>query len=124
MPQLGYGYVLVFLGVGIAFLIIALVVARLLRPSRPYPQKLETYECGPEVFMPAWRQFNVRYYLFALLFVLFDVEMAFLYPWAMAAAAARKPGLGVIAAVDMLIFVAILAVGLIYAWRKGALEWE
>jgi len=124
MSQLGYGYVLVFLGVGVIFLILALVVARLVRPSRPYAQKLETYECGPEVFMPAWRQFNVRYYLFALLFVLFDVEMAFLYPWAVAASAAHKPGLGLIAALDMFIFVAILAVGLIYAWRKGALEWE
>lgn len=121
MSQLGYGYVVVFLGVGIVFLILALEVARLVRPSRPYAEKLETYECGPEIFMPAWRQFNVRYYLFALLFVLFDVEMAFLYPWALAL---RRAGLGIIAVVDMLIFVAILTVGLVYAWRKGALEWE
>jgi NADH:ubiquinone oxidoreductase subunit 3 (subunit A) len=122
MPQqLGYGYVLVFLGVGIMFLILTLVAARIARPSRPYPAKLETYECGPEVFMTAWRQFNVRYYLFALLFVLFDVEMAFLYPWAVAY---RRPGLGLIAIIDMIVFVAILAVGLVYAWRKGALEWE
>jgi NADH:ubiquinone oxidoreductase subunit 3 (subunit A) len=121
MLQLGYGYVLVFLGVGVIFIVIALTAARLLRPRRPYPEKLETYECGPPVFMPAWRQFNVRYYLFALLFVLFDVEMAFLYPWAVAF---RGAGLGVIAVVDMLIFVALLAVGLVYAWRTGALEWE
>ncbi|UCH34067.1 MAG: NADH-quinone oxidoreductase subunit A [Armatimonadota bacterium] len=121
MSHLGYGYVLVFLGVGVIFLILALEVARLLRPSHPYPDKLDTYECGPRTFMPAWRQFNVRYYLFALLFVLFDVEMAFLYPWAVAF---RRPGLGLIAVIEMVVFVAILAVGLIYAWRKGALEWE
>ncbi len=119
--QLGYGYVLVFLGMGIVFLGVALGAARLLRPSRPYPEKLETYECGPPIFMTAWRQFNVRYYLIALLFVLFDVEMAFLYPWAMAY---RRPGLGLIAVIEMALFVAILGVGLVYAWRKGALEWE
>ena len=121
MPHLGYGYVLVFLGVGVIFLILALEVARLLRPSHPYAEKTETYECGPHVFMPAWRQFNVRYYLLALLFALFDVEMAFLYPWALAF---RRAGLGVTAVIEMVVFVVILAVGLIYAWRKGALEWE
>jgi NADH:ubiquinone oxidoreductase subunit 3 (subunit A) len=121
MLQLGYGYVLVFLGVAVIFIALALGVGRLVRPSHPHAEKLETYECGPQVFMPAWRQFNVRYYLFALLFVLFDVELAFLYPWAVAF---RRPGLGLIAVIDMVVFVAILAVGLIYAWRKGALEWE
>lgn len=121
MPQLGYGYVLVFAGMGVFLVVAAITVARLLRPSNPYAEKRETYECGPAVFMPAWRQFNVRYYLFALLFVLFDVEMAFLYPWAVAY---RGTGLGMVAVLDMVIFVIILAVGLIYAWRKGALEWE
>jgi len=118
MPS-GYGVVAIFSLVGLAFVAAALIVARILRPHRPHPTKAETYECGPAPSQPAWHQFPVRYYLFALLFVLFDVEAAFLFPWAVAF---RK--LGIYAVVEAVVFIAILALGLAYAWRKDALKWE
>ncbi len=105
--------------VGIAFVGGTLILARLARPSAPNPDKLETYECGPLPVGDAWQQFNLHYYLFALLFVVFDVEAAFLYPWAMAF---KKAGL--YAVLEMLMFVAILFLGLAYAWRRRAIEWE
>src|SRR5690349_11329006 len=105
--------------VGIAFVGGTLIFARLARPSAPNPDKLETYECGPLPIGDAWQQFNMHYYLFALLFVVFDVEAAFLYPWAMAF---KKVGINAVA--EMLIFVAILFLGLAYAWRRRAIEWE
>ena len=109
----------VFGVVGFAFVGGTLFLARLARPSAPNPDKLETYECGPLPVGDAWRQFNMHYYLFALLFVVFDVEAAFLFPWALAF---RKVGL--YAVVEMLIFVALLMLGWAYAWRRGAMEWE
>lgn len=115
----GYLSVVMFAVVGFAFVGGTLLAARLLRPSAPNPDKLETYECGPLPFGDAWRQFNMHYYLFALLFVLFDVEAAFLYPWAVA-----FKSMGAYAVAEMLLFVALLALGLAYAWRRGALEWE
>ena len=89
-----------------------------LRPKRPDPIKEATYECGVETEGDAWGQFNVRYYVFALLFVIFDVEAVFLYPWAVAF---RQ--LGLFAFVEAVLFVAILVVGYLYAWRRKALEW-
>jgi NADH:ubiquinone oxidoreductase subunit 3 (subunit A) len=89
-----------------------------LRPKRPDPVKQDTYECGVETEGDAWGQFNVRYYVFALLFVIFDVEVVFLYPWAVAF---RQ--LGLFAVIEAVLFVAILVVGYLYAWRKKALEW-
>src|SRR5438874_12395820 len=115
----GYLTVAVFALVGFAFVGVTLLIARLLRPSAPTPQKLETYECGPAPFGDAWRQFNMHYYLYALLFVVFDVEAAFLYPWALAF---RRAGL--YAVIEMMLFVGLLALGLLYAWRRGAIEWE
>ncbi len=115
----GYLVIAVFALFGIGFVGFNLLIARFLRPSAPNPDKLETYECGPLPFGDAWRQFNMHYYLFALLFVVFDVEAAFLYPWAVAW---RKVGL--YAVVEMIIFVALLALGVVYAWRRGAIEWE
>jgi NADH:ubiquinone oxidoreductase subunit 3 (subunit A) len=115
----GYVAVLIFLFVGIAFCAVALTLARLIRPHRPDAEKLSTYECGLQPLSKSWYQFNIRFYIFALLFVIFDVETAFLYPWAVVF---RR--LGMAAVVEMIVFVAILAVGLAYAWRKGALEWE
>ncbi len=88
------------------------------RPKRPDPIKEATYECGVETEGDAWGQFNVRYYVFALLFVIFDVEAVFLYPWAVAF---RQ--LGLFAFVEAVLFVAILVVGYLYAWRRKALEW-
>ena len=118
MPA-GWGTVVIFMLVGIAFPAVTLLAGRLFRPNRPDAEKLTTYECGPLPFSAAWHQFNPRYYLFALLFVLFDVETVFLYPWALAFRA-----VGLLAVIEMVIFVAIVAVGLIYAWRTGALEWQ
>ena len=117
--MLGYLYFAMAGIVGIAFVGGTLILARLARPSAPNPDKLETYECGPLPIGDAWRQFNIHYYLFALLFVVFDVEAAFLYPWALAF---KK--IGLYAVVEMLIFVAILVLGLAYAWRRRAIEWE
>jgi NADH-quinone oxidoreductase subunit A len=115
----GYLPVVIFALVGFGFVGVNLFVARLLRPSAPNPKKLETYECGAPPVGEGWQQFNVRYYLFALLFVVFDVEAAFLYPWALAF---RQ--VGAYAVAEMLIFVALLGAGLAYAWRRGALQWE
>ncbi|OGR82111.1 MAG: NAD(P)H-quinone oxidoreductase subunit 3, partial [Elusimicrobia bacterium RIFCSPHIGHO2_01_FULL_64_10] len=78
-----------------------------------------TYECGPDPVGPAWVQLNVRFYLFALLFVVFDVETLFIYPWALA-----YRTLGMTGFVEMLIFIAVLFLGLVYAWRKGSLQWD
>lgn len=114
-----YLAVAMFTVMGFAFVASTLIVARILRPSAPNANKLETYECGPLPTGDAWRQFNMHYYLFALLFVVFDVESAFLYPWAVAYKSA-----GLYAVVEMLIFVGLLFLGWVYAWRRGGLEWE
>lgn len=114
-----YAYVAVFTLVGVVFLIAALVIAWVLRPSRPSKAKSMPYECGIIPVGDAWSQFNPRYYIFALLFLLFDVEVAYLYPWAV-----RVGKLGAYAVVEMLIFLLILAFGLGYAWREGGLKWE
>jgi NADH-quinone oxidoreductase subunit A len=113
-----YAYIGAFLVVGVLFVAVAFFAAWLLRPRRPNPVKLDTYECGEPAFGGAWIQYNVRYYLYALVFVVFDVETVFLYPWAVAF---RQ--LGLFALVEMLIFIGILVVGLAYAWRKGFLKW-
>jgi NADH:ubiquinone oxidoreductase subunit 3 (subunit A) len=90
-----------------------------LRPSNPTPVKLEAYECGVETIGGRWNQFNFRYYLFAILFVIFDVEVVFLYPWA-----TRFLKLELFALIEMAVFVAILLVGWVYAWRKRDLDWR
>ena len=115
----GYLPMIIFTLVGFGFVGAALVIARLGRPSAPTPEKMETYECGVPPVGNAWQQFNAHYYLYALLFVVFDVEAAFLYPWALAF---RK--VGAYAVAEMLIFVVLLGAGLAYAWRRGALQWE
>lgn len=114
-----YGIILLFLFLGIIFVASALIISWLLRPRQPNPVKESTYECGEVVKGSPWVQFNVRYYLIALIFVIFDVEIIFLAPWAVIF---RE--LGVAAYIEMVIFVLILIVGLIYAWKKGALEWQ
>ncbi len=117
--DLQYGYVAIFTAGGIFFVVAALVTAWALRPHRPSRGKSTAYECGIIPVGDAWRQFNIRFYIVALLFVLFDVEAAYLYPWAV-----RVGALGSYALVEMLIFLAILGFGLAYAWRKGGLRWE
>jgi len=112
----------VFFGLGVVFWMAALAVSHLLRPSCPSPAKETPYECGTEPVGRAWYQVHVRYYIYALLFVLFDVEVAFLYPWAVVFR--RLQGMQMMLFVEVAIFIGILVLGLVYAWRKGALEWE
>jgi NAD(P)H-quinone oxidoreductase subunit 3 len=115
----GYEYFLGFLIVSSLVPILALTASKLLRPKGGGPERKTTYESGMEPIGGAWIQFNIRYYMFALVFVVFDVETVFLYPWAVA-----FHQLGLLAFVEALIFIAILVVALVYAWRKGALEWS
>ncbi|NET33879.1 MAG: NAD(P)H-quinone oxidoreductase subunit 3 [Cyanothece sp. SIO1E1] len=115
----GYEYLLGFLFISSLVPILALTASKLLRPVGRGPERRTTYESGMEPIGGAWIQFNIRYYMFALVFVIFDVETVFLYPWAVA-----FNRLGLLAFIEALIFIAILVVGLVYAWRKGALEWS
>ncbi len=111
--------VAVFLLLGTLVGVGMLVVSRILRPRNPYPEKLITYESGITPFMDAHQQFSIRYYIIAMLFLIFDIEAVFLYPWAVA-----YNHIGLYGFVEMVIFIAILVVGYVYAWKKGALEWE
>jgi len=117
--QLQYLFVLIFFLIALAVPIIGLVLAWALRPKKPNSIKNSTYECGVETIGETWVQFKAQYYLYALVFVVFDVEVAFVFPWAVA-----YRQLGLYALVEMIIFIAILFGGLLYAWRKGALEWR
>lgn len=109
----------------IAFIIVGalipaggMILAWVLRVKNPYPEKLTTYECGEEPIGKGQMQFDVQYYIYAILFVVFDVEIVFLYPWAVV-----FPDIGILAVVEMIIFIAMLVVALVYAWKKGILEW-
>ncbi len=113
-----YGVVLAVLIAGVGLVAVAFGAARLIAPSRPLPEKLLTYECGIDPVGQGWSQSQVRYYVYGFLFVIFDVESVFLFPWARV-----FESLGYQAVVEMAIFVGILAVGLLYAWRKGVLKW-
>ncbi|MBL8529836.1 MAG: NADH-quinone oxidoreductase subunit A [Burkholderiales bacterium] len=112
-------FVLVGLAVGIGPMVMGGGVSRLLGVHRPDSEKLSPYECGFEAFEDARMKFDVRYYLVAILFILFDLEIAFLFPWAVV-----LDDIGVFGFVAMMIFLGILVVGFIYEWKKGALEWE
>lgn len=114
-----YVIVAIFIGLGILLPVVALTVGRWLRPSKPTEIKQTTYESGNEPVGVGQVRFNIRYYLFALMFVIFDVETVFLYPWAVA-----YQQLGLFVLVEMLIFVALLLIGLIYAWKKKVLKWN
>jgi NADH-quinone oxidoreductase subunit A len=115
-----YVPVLVVIGIGVALVAAMLLGNRMLRPARPTPQKLLTYECGVDPVGSGWAQMHVRYYVFAYLYVVFAVDAVFLFPWATVFAA---PGYGGTTLVEMFIFLGFLAVGLLYAWKKGVLEW-
>jgi len=108
----------VFVAVAVGFLVVNLLVWKVIRPSRYSEEKLTTYECGENPTGSAWIQFNIRFYVFALIFIVFDVEAVFLLPWAVVF---RE--LGPLAFVEGLVFIAILVVALAYVWRKGDLEW-
>ena len=115
----GYEYFLGFLIISSLVPVLALGASKLLGPKGTSVQRLTTYESGMEPIGGAWIQFNIRYYMFALVFVVFDVETVFLYPWAVA-----FHRLGLLAFIEALIFIGILVIALVYAWRKGALEWS
>jgi len=116
---LNFATVLVFLVAGAFFVGMNLVISRLLQTRNPHPVKLTTYECGEIAEGHSWVQFNIRFYVIALIFLIFEVEIVFLFPWA-----TIFKELGAFAFVEMMIFVFILLVGLAYVWGKGDLEWE
>jgi len=113
-----YGVVLAVLIAGAGLVAVAFGLARAVAPHRPLPAKLTTYECGIDPVGEGWSQSQVRYYVYGFLFVIFDVESVFLFPWARV-----FQTLGYQAVVSMAIFIGVLAVGLLYAWRKGVLTW-
>ncbi|MFQ5636382.1 MAG: NADH-quinone oxidoreductase subunit A [bacterium] len=114
-----FGSVFVFLIFGCLFVALNLVLSRILQTRNPHPTKLSTYECGEIPVGGGWIQFNIRFYVIALIFLIFEVEIVFLFPWAVVF---KK--LGLFAFVEMMIFVFILLVGLAYVWAKGDLEWD
>ena len=114
-----FGPVLLFFGVAILFGLLPLIIAPLITPRRPNAAKLLPYECGVDPIGSPLIQFNSRFYLYALLFAVFDVEAIFIFPWAVS-----YGGLGLFALIEMAVFVGILLIGYAYAWRKRALEWQ
>lgn len=117
MPE-GYLPLFLYAAIAIAFILVLLLVAKLLRPSSPSQVKLEAYECGIQAASNARGRYAVRYYIIAILFVIFDVETIFLYPWAV-----RYQQLGWFGVAEVAVFLGILIVGYIWAYKKGALEW-
>ena len=120
-----YFPVLVFILVGLAFGCAPILLGWFIAPHRPNPEKLSAYECGFEAFEDARMKFDVRYYLIAIIFILFDLEVAFLFPWAsIFKEIVANESVKMFGFVEMLVFLGILLVGYIYAWAKGALDWE
>ena len=111
--------ILIFLLIGLALGVVLIAAGYFLGPNRPDSEKMSPYECGFEAFEDARMQFDVRYYLVAILFIIFDLEIAFFFPWAVAL---KKIGMAGFWA--MMLFLGVLVMGFIYEWRKGALEWE
>jgi NADH-quinone oxidoreductase subunit A len=111
--------ILIFLVMGAVFGIAPVVLGRLVAPHRPDSDKLSPYECGFEAFEDSRMKFDVRYYLVAILFIIFDLEIAFLFPWAVV-----LKEIGMFGFLSMVVFLTILVVGFVYEWKKGALEWE
>ncbi len=111
---------------GILLYTVVMLGNRLLRVNLPHPEKLTTYECGVDAVGSGWAQMNIRYYVFAFLFVIFDVEAIFLFPWAQILGGLDESSRvsPVFALVEMFVFIAVLVLGLVYAWRKKVLEWE
>ncbi|HMJ93718.1 MAG TPA: NADH-quinone oxidoreductase subunit A [Allosphingosinicella sp.] len=119
----GYLPILLFLGVALglstSFVVLPMLVAKLTGADRPYPDKLAEYECGFPAFEDSRSQFDVRFYLVAILFIIFDLEAAFLFPWAVTLGT-----IGITGWAAMMLFLVELTLGFVYAWKKGALEWE
>ena len=123
-----FGEILLFIIGGFAFLLITLFVSKLVRPNRPNPEKLSTYESGEEPIGLAYTQFNIRFYIVALIFLLFEVEIVLLFPWSTVFADKKlieetNGTWGWFALIEMLIFIGVLAIGLAYAWVNGYLDW-
>jgi NADH-quinone oxidoreductase subunit A len=116
---LEYLPILIFIGIAGALSLVFLVVPFVIAPSKPDPEKLSAYECGFNAFGDSRMKFDVRYYLVTLLFIIFDLEVAFLFPWAITLGKT-----GVYAFWSMMVFLGVLTIGFVYEWRKGALEWE
>jgi NADH-quinone oxidoreductase subunit A len=116
---LNYVPILLFIGIAVVVIGSALLVGSLIRPSRPYRAKQAPYESGSPLFSDARIQFPMRYYIIAMLFVIFDIEVIFMIPWAL-----RFQSLGLLGLIEMLVFISILLAGFWYAWKKGALEWD
>ena len=114
-----YFPVLVFIFIALGFGVVTLLLSYIVQPKYPEPEKLSAYECGSEPFSDARMPFPVRYYIFAMLFVIFDVEVIFLYPWAVV-----FNKIGLIGLLEMMMFIGLFLVAYAYAWRKGALEWD
>jgi NADH-quinone oxidoreductase subunit A len=114
-----WAFIGVFVAIAVILPVVPILLGWLLGPRKPNPIKQDTYECGLETVGDTWVQFKIQYYVFALVFLVFDVEMVFLFPWAVA-----YGNLGLFAFVEVLVFLALLAVALVYVWRKGALEWS
>ena len=113
-----YGTIVALTAAGAGLVAVAILLAKAIAPRRPLPEKLTTYECGIDPVGEGWAQSQIRYYIYAFLFVIFDVESVFLFPWAVV-----FERLGMYAVVSMTIFILILGAGLVYAWRKGVLRW-
>jgi NADH-quinone oxidoreductase subunit A len=116
---LNYVPILLFIGIALAFGLVSLLAGKIVRPHRPYKAKLVPYESGSPLFQDARVQFPMRYYIIAMLFVIFDIEVVFLFPWAVV-----FQKIGLVGLLEMMLFIAILVVGFWYAWKKGALEWD
>jgi len=114
-----FGKVLIFLIIGALFVAAGMFASWVLRPRRPYPGKMAPYECGEDPVGDAWVRFNVRFYVVALIFLIFDVEVVFLFPWALV-----FRSLGMFAFLEMAVFLGILIVGFAYVWVKGDLDWD
>jgi len=111
--------ILIFCGIGVIVAIVMVGIGFVLGPHKPEKEKNSPYECGFEAFGDSRMKFDVRYYLVAILFIIFDLEIAFMFPWAVA-----LPHIGIVGYLAMVVFLAILVIGFIYEWKKGALEWE
>jgi NADH-quinone oxidoreductase subunit A len=114
-----YLAILIFIGVGLALAVMIVLVSFIAARQKPDSEKLSPYECGFEPFADARSKFDVRYYLVSILFIIFDLEVAFLFPWAVSLGS-----IGLLGFWSMIVFLLVLTVGFIYEWRKGALEWE
>ena len=116
---LEYMPIIIFLAIGAILAVVFLLAARIIAPYNPDPEKVSAFECGFNAFDDARMKFQVRFYLVSILFIIFDLEVAFLFPWAVS-----LKGLGAVGFWSMMVFLGILTIGFIYEWKKGALEWE